>query len=171
MITIKNPHPFTGEKVSTETKLSAFIQSDSSDKLEVSFYLNGDKVDALYEVLPNTVVTAPVNLTADMDYSWYLVATDGTSTETYDTVTFTTSPALTGNYYRALHNKIFQAMLDGDAEEVLLREIKRNNNMERTYNDLGDTTKFLEYLDKKAKLLESGDKGIVLKSIGGRHEL
>lgn len=172
MITIKNARPFEGAQSSTETKLSAFILSDNDETVNVSFFLDGSIVDKLYDVPSNSSVTTTVNLSSDKEYEWYISATGETEgTVVIDPITFSSSPALSGNFYRQLHDKIFQAWLDGTADDIILQEVKRNNNMEHTYNKLGDITKFLEYLDKKAKLLESGDKGIILSSIGGRHEL
>lgn len=165
---IKNISPFEGKTdVELNTTVS-FVLEGVEDEVKIEFFLDGVKISEQRRKGGHVALDVK-GLYEDTEYTWYVIIDDGTLVS--EEASFSTRVMIEGNYYRRLYNKLFQAMIEGDAELLLLKETKRRRELEQSYNDLGSLQRFLQWLKEEADKVDSGYNGGIIYSIGGSNEV
>jgi len=75
------------------------------------------------------------------------------------TTTFTTYTALLAQARNALANR--------DWQRFYIQKIQNSKDMETSYTQLGNVSRFIDWLEMKAKLESEGDSGALQFCIGG----
>jgi len=164
---IKNISPFD-EKVDVPIDPTLSFVLEGEGKFKIEFFIDGAKIDERIDQPAGQVALKLKGLYEDTLYTWYVMITDSEGTvTTSDQYQFATQQLVEGNYYRRLYRKLMQAMIEGDASRLLLKETKRRRDVEQVYNSFGDLKIFLQWLKNEADKEDDGYDGRVLFSIGG----